>query len=272
MSLPLFTDSHCHLGSHKFSDDEITALVANASANGIHRLVTLATSPADIPRNLAIAEEHETVFACVGIHPCDVQETPDDYLADLREAANHPKTAAIGETGLDYYHPAPQGWDDESYHARQRAFLRQHFELAAELSLNVVIHTRDRKGDASFRDALAIYEPFAEKVRAVFHCFPGPSSQAELVLKLGGLISFTGIATFKKAEQVVDAVVHCPGDRFMVETDAPYLAPVPFRGKRCEPAYVRHTAEKIAELREEPLAEVSARTEETVEQFFRLGS
>lgn len=272
MSLPRFTDSHCHLGSYKFANDEISQLVANASENGVHRLITLATSPEDIPRNLAIAEQHDMVYACVGIHPCDVQDTPDDFIDDLRKAAGHPKTAAIGETGLDYYHPAPDGWEEERYHQRQRDFLRQHFELAAELSLNVVIHTRDRRGDASFRDALAIYEPFADRVRAVFHCFPGPYAQAELVLNLGGLISFTGIATFKKAEEVLDAVVNCPIDRFMVETDAPYLAPVPFRGKRCEPAYVRYTAEKIAEVREESLESLSSRTEETVQQFFRLGS
>ncbi|MFM1560784.1 MAG: TatD family hydrolase [Roseibacillus sp.] len=268
----MLTDSHCHLGSHRFTDAELPGLVARAREAGIHRLVTLATNLADIPTNLAIAERYEGVYACVGIHPCDVQDTPEDYLGPLREFAGHPKTAAIGETGLDYFHPAPEGWSTEDYHQRQREFLKQHFELAAELRLNVVIHTRDRKGDASFADALAIYGPFSERVRAVFHCFPGPFAQAQRVLALGGLVSFTGIATFKKAADVLDAAVQSPAGRFMVETDSPYLAPVPHRGQRCEPAYVRPTAECLAVARAESLESLAKHTEGTVESFFRLGN
>jgi TatD DNase family protein len=180
--------------------------------------------------------------------------------------------AAIGETGLDYYHPAPDGWTDETYHQRQRDFLRDHFNLASELGLNVVIHTRDRTGDASFADALRIYEPFAPAVRAVFHCFPGPFEQARRVLDLGGLVSFTGIATFKNAAEVLDAAVKCPAGTFMVETDAPYLAPVPHRGRRCEPAFTRLTAEIIATARQEPLEDLARHTGETADSFFRWGS
>lgn len=268
----MLTDSHCHLGSHKFPADELPDLLTRAREAGITRLVTLATNLEDIPVNLAIAERFPEVFACVGIHPCDVQDTPDDYLEALREFARHPRTAAIGETGLDYFHPAPEGWTDADYHQRQRSFLRQHFELAAELNLNVVIHTRDRTGDASFADALDIYAPFAPQVRAVFHCFPGPFAQAERVLTLGGLISFTGIATFKNAAAVLDAAVQAPAGKFMVETDAPYLAPTPYRGQRCEPAYVRNTAEHLAQARSEPLESLAQHTERTAEEFFRLKS
>jgi TatD DNase family protein len=266
----MLTDSHCHLGSHKFSADELPALLTRAREAGITRLITLATNLEDIPTNLAIAERFAEVFACVGIHPCDVHDTPDDYLSALREFARHPRTAAIGETGLDYFHPAPADWTDEDYHQRQRDFLRQHFELAAELNLNVVIHTRDRKGDASFSDALEIYAPFAEQVRTVFHCFPGPFAQAERVFALGGLISFTGIATFKKATAVLDAAVQAPAGRFMVETDSPYLAPVPHRGQRCEPAYTRQTAEHLAAARSESLEFLASHTEMTAQDFFRL--
>ena len=266
----MLTDTHCHLGSHKFPTEELDELVVRAGEADIHRLVTIATNLADIPTNLAIAERYEGVYACVGIHPCDVQDTPEDYLGPLREFAGHPKTAAIGETGLDYFHPAPEGWSTEDYHQRQREFLKQHFELAAELRLNVVIHTRDRKGDASFADALAIYEPFSERVRAVFHCFPGPFAQAERVFALGGLISFTGIATFKKATAVLDAAVQAPAGRFMVETDSPYLAPVPHRGQRCEPAYTRQTAEHLAAARSESLEFLASHTEMTAQDFFRL--
>lgn len=239
---------------------------------GVSRMITLATNLEDIPTNLALAERFEEVRACVGIHPCDVHETPEDFLGPLREFASHPRCAAIGETGLDYYHPAPSGWTEDDYHDRQREFLRLHFELAAELGLNVVIHTRDRKGDASFGDALSAYQPFADRVRALFHCFPGPFAQAQRVLSLGGLISFTGIATFKNASDVLDAAAQCPAGRFMVETDAPYLAPVPHRGQRCEPSYVQHTAEAIAHTRRESLEELASHTESAVQSFFRLGN
>ena len=268
----MLTDSHCHLGSHKFSDDELPELVQRAADAGIHRLITLATCLDDIPVNLRIAERLPAVHACVGIHPCDVHETPDDYLPRLREFAGDPKTAAIGETGLDYFHPAPDGWTDHDYHQRQRHFLRQHFELAAELELNVVIHTRDRSGDASLQDALAIYRDYATRARAVFHCFPGTFAQASPILDLGGLISFTGIATFKNAATILDTAVQCPAGSFMIETDSPYLAPVPHRGRRCEPAYARHTAEAIATARNEGLPQLAAHTESTVHTFFRLNS
>lgn len=266
----MLTDSHCHLASHKFSAEGLPSLLERARAVGVERVITLATNLEDIPRNLELAEHFPEVFACVGIHPCDVQDTPDDYFPALRDFATHPRAVAIGETGLDYYHPAPEGWTEEDYHQRQRKFLRQHFELAAELELNVVIHTRDREGDASFRDALSIYQPFAPRLQAVFHCFPGPFSQAERVLNLGGLVSFTGIATFKNANEVLDAARMTPPGQLMVETDSPYLAPVPYRGQRCEPAHVLHTARSIAEARSESLGEFSTHTENTVQNFFRL--
>ena len=267
----MLTDSHCHLGSHKFSEDELGPLIDRARDAGVTRMMTLATNLEDIPRNLSIAEKFPEVYACVGIHPCDVHETPDDYLEALREFATHHRVAAIGETGLDYFHPAPKGWTEESYHQRQRDFLRQHFVLAAETGQNVVIHTRDRIGDASFSDALAIYKPFAGDLQAVFHCFPGPYSQAERVLELGGLVSFTGIATFKNAAGVVDAASRTPAGKIMVETDSPYLAPVPHRGKRCEPAYIRQIAETISLARSEQLEEFCAHTEATVDRFFKIG-
>lgn len=266
----MLTDSHCHLASHQFAPEELEDLVMRAKEAGVHRLVTLATSLQDIPQNLAIADQFPNIHACVGIHPCDVQETPDDFLPTLREFAQHPKVAAIGETGLDYFHPAPDGWSENDYHARQRDFLRQHFALGAELGLNLVIHTRDRTGDRSFTDALTLYEPFAAEMQAVFHCFPGPHAQAQRVLDLGGLISFTGIATFKKAEAVIDAATHCPAGRFMVETDSPYLAPTPHRGTRCEPAMVRLTAEAIASARQESLEQLATHTESTAQRFYRF--
>lgn len=268
----MITDSHCHLGSHKFSPEEIPALIARAKEANVHRLITLATDESDLALNLKIAHEHPEVSACIGIHPCDVHDTRDDFESFLSPHLDDPKVAAIGETGLDYFHPAPEGWTDESYRARQRDFLRRHFELARSADLNVVIHTRDKKGTASFDDALAIYREFADDVRAVFHCFPGPPELAEKVFAAGGIISFTGIATFKNAQAVVDTVQAAAPGSFMVETDSPYLAPTPHRGKRCEPAFTRLTAEALAVQRGESFEHLARMTEELVQDFFRLPS
>jgi len=264
------TDSHCHLGSHKFSPGEIPDLIAHAHQNGVHRIITLATDPGDLAINLEIARRFEEVSACLGIHPCDVHECPHDFESILRPHLANPNLAAIGETGLDYFHPAPNGWTDEHYHARQRDFLRRHFQLAKEAGLNIVIHTRDKSGSKSFDDALEIYSEFASNVRAVFHCFPGPPELAERVFAAGGLISFTGIATFKNAQAVVDTVKAAPSGSFMLETDSPYLSPVPHRGKRCEPGFTKFTAEAIATQREVSLDALVRETEAVVESFFRL--
>ena len=267
---PHLTDSHCHLGSHRFLPEELPDLVARAREAGVHRLITLATNESDQATNLQIARDHAPVSTCLGIHPCDVHETRDDFEGLLAPHLDDPKVAAIGETGLDYFHPAPEGWSEDDYRARQRDFLKRHFELARNHGLNVVIHTRDKSGSASFDDALAIYREFADKVRAVFHCFPGPPELADKVLAAGGLVSFTGIATFKNAQAVVATVKSLPASSFMVETDAPYLAPTPHRGQRCEPAFTRLTAEALANHRGESLEELASHTEETVQRFFRL--
>ena len=264
------TDSHCHLASHRFAESELPELIVRAKEAGVNRMVTLATDEEDIPRNVEIAERFPDVYACVGIHPCDVHETRDDFEEVVRPHLSNRRVAAIGETGLDYYHPAPEGWSEEDYHARQRDFLRRHFELAKEAGLNVVVHTRDRSGTASFDDALEIYGDFRDEVLAVFHCFPGPFELAERILEAGGLVSFTGVATFKNAELCLDSARRVPLDRMMVETDSPYLAPVPHRGKRCEPAYVAQTARRIAEARAITLEELIAGTESVCERFFRF--
>jgi TatD DNase family protein len=181
-----------------------------------------------------------------------------------------PRVCGIGETGLDYYHPAPDDWTEEDFRVRQQNFLRQHFELAAKAGLNVVIHTRDKDGHASFEDALAIYEEYRGSVRAVFHCFIGPWENAARVLESGGLVSFGGVATFKNAKVVHECAARCPAGSFMLETDAPYLAPEPYRGKRNEPAFVRQTAEHLAVSRGESLEELAAHTTVTATRFFRF--
>lgn len=265
----MLTDSHCHLASHRFSPTEIPDLLARARAAGVTRMISLATSLEDVPANLSIAED-PAVHTCIGIHPCDVHHAPDDATTRLAEFANDPRVCGIGETGLDYYHPAPDGWTQENFRERQRRFLHQHFELAAASGLNVIIHTRDQEGDASFQDAFAIYGGYHTSVRAVFHCFIGPWENAKRVLDLGGLVSFGGVATFKTARQVRETAAQCPAGGFMIETDSPYLAPEPHRGKRNEPSYVRNTAERLAELRGESLDQLAHHTTATASGFFRL--
>lgn len=267
----MLTDSHCHLASHRFALDEIPALLTRAHAAGVTRLVTLATSLQDLATNLVLAE-NPAVHACIGIHPCDVHQAPDDATDQLSAFTGDPRVCAIGETGLDYYHPAPEGWSEDDFRERQRLFLRSHFALAAAAGLNLVIHTRDHEGYASFEDALAIYGDYHTSVRSVFHCFAGPWENASRVLDLGGLVSFGGVATFKTARLVRDTALRCPPDTFMLETDAPYLAPEPHRGQRNEPSYTRHTAERLASLRGETLDALALHTHRTASAFFRFRS
>lgn len=265
----MIVDSHCHLG-HLFDAEERAAAVGRAREAGVTRMVTLATQVANCADHQAFAEAHEGVFFCAGVHPSNVHEAPDDFEEGLRPFLDSPKCVAVGETGLDYYHPAPEGWTDEAFRARQQDFLRRHFELAVEAGKNVVIHTRDRKGKASLDDAVAVYGEYAGQVKAVFHCFIGPWENAGPVLELGGLVSFTGIATFKNAKDVLASAVAAPAGSVMVETDSPYLAPMPFRGKPCEPAYTRLTAEHIAAARGEAFEDFARHTTATAEAFYGL--
>jgi len=233
-------------------------------------MVTLATNLEDSLTNIEISEQFPSVYTAIGIHPCDVHEAPDNYLTELTPLASHPKCVAIGETGLDYFHPAPEGWNEISYHKRQRGFLHQHFQLATNLNKNIVIHTRDKSGNQSQRDAIEIYRKYSDKVRAVFHCFLGPIENAQPILELGGIISFTGIATFKSAKETIAAATQAPINSFMLETDAPYLAPTPHRGKRNEPSYVKNTAQHISDLRGVTLEETLSHTEKTTQEFFKF--
>ena len=266
----MLTDSHCHLASHKFEAEEISDLIQRAQDAQVTRMVTLATCLGDMEANLQIAAKHPAVSTCLGIHPCDVHEAPDDVVDQLRPLLSNPQVCGIGETGLDYFHPAPSGWEDSAYRDRQQELLEQHFLLAAETGLNVVIHTRDRKGCASFDDALAVYERHAGKARAVFHCFVGPLENAQKVIDLGGLVSFGGVTTFKNATDVLRVATTLPAGTFMVETDSPYLAPHPHRGSRNEPSLVRLVAENIAAARGESLSSLAGHTTSTASAFFRF--
>ncbi len=266
--MAIFYDTHAHLDSPDFAGD-LTEIMARAEAAGISKIVSIATDLESSWRAIQLAERFPNVFAAVGWHPSDALEAPEDFRPALRELAQHPKVVALGETGLDYYRmpskkPEFGPADDERYKQKQAALFRQHLEVAAELGLNCVIHQRE-----ALEDSLAILQPFADRVRGVFHCYANDVATMRRILALRSLVSFTGILTFKNGQNVRDALAATPMGSFMLETDSPFLAPVPYRGKRCEPAYVKETAVCAAEVKRCSLDELSAATCATAKEFFR---
>jgi TatD DNase family protein len=219
---------------------------------------------------VALAESDGRIFAVAGIHPPGTLEEGEDVQEALRAIARNPRVVAIGEIGLDYHRlpsqaEEPPSVSDDEYKAAQARLFRQQLDVAAGLGLNVVIHQRD-----AWDDTLEILRDYTGRLRGVFHCFGNSFEQAGEVIRLGHMVSFTGIVTFKNAPLVHDCATRIGAEHFMVETDCPYLAPVPHRGKRCEPAYTRLVAERIASLRGTTLEEVAARTTENANQFFRF--
>jgi TatD DNase family protein len=266
--MAIFYDTHAHLDYPDFAE-ELPQVVTRASEAGISKIVSIATSLESSRRVLRIAEQFPNVYAAVGWHPTDVETAPQDVRPLLRELARHPKVVALGETGLDYYHlpskrPGGGPVDDGRYKKQQAELFRQHLEVAAELGLNCVIHQRE-----SFADTYELLKPFAGKVRGVFHCFANDVPSMQRVLALGSLVSFTGILTFKNGANIRETLAATPLDQFMLETDSPFLAPVPYRGKRCEPAYVKEISIVAAEVKQCSLAELSAATCATAERFFQ---
>jgi TatD DNase family protein len=231
-------------------------------------MICIGTNFESSRRAIALAQAHEEIFAVVGWHPSDALAAPDDVKPALRELAKQAKVVAIGETGLDYYRlPSASGGsavDDEHHKRRQAQLFQQQLEVAAELGLNCVIHQRGE----TLEDTLALMHPFAGKVRGVFHCFSGTVEALQRIRHIGSIISFTGIVTFKNGENVREAAKAAAGGEFMLETDCPFLAPVPHRGKRCEPAHVKQIAETVAQVRECSLEELSRLTCETAHAFF----
>lgn len=267
----MLIDTHCHLASHHYAQTSMQELAARSRELGVTHCVSLGTHRPDWETQLELAAAMpDYVSACLAIHPTEAHlATPED-MELLQALGGKHALAAIGEAGLDYFHPAPEGCDEAGYHALQRDLLERHFAIAETLGLNISIHTRDRKGSASFDDAVAIARNFP-RVKPVFHCFIGDRAQAETIFSgLDGMISVTGIVTFRNGRQVQDVAAWCPLDRLMVETDAPYLSPEPYRGCQNEPGRVRYVADKIAALRGLPVPEVEAATTANARRFFRL--
>ena len=285
----MFIETHAHLDYPDFAND-FDDVLRRATEAGVTRIITIGTSVESSRRAIELAEKHPNVYAVVGVHPTYADQAGEDIITPLRDLAKSRRVVAIGETGLDYHRlpsieaakgkkvqvfsRALQGETDEeieaqiqdgAYKSKQASLFQQQLDLAVELGLNVVIHQRD-----AWDDTLEIMRPYTDKLRGVFHCFGGTLEQANEVIGLDHLVSFTGIVTFKNGAAVREVAAQIPLWKFMVETDCPYLAPVPFRGKRCEPAHTRIVAETIAAARGISLEEVAEATTETAEQFFRF--
>jgi len=284
----MLIETHAHLDYPDFANN-LDDVLRRATEAGVTRIITIGSSIESSRRAIALAEKYPAVYAAIGVHPTSIESAEEDVFTPLCELAKNPRVVAIGETGLDYHHlPSEEvakekqvqvmtalrtETDEEieaqiregAYKSKQASLFQQQLDLAIELGLNVVIHQRD-----AWEDTLKIMQPYTGKLRGVFHCFGGSLDQANEVLELDHLVSFTGIVTFKNGASVREVAAEIPLWKFMVETDCPYLAPVPFRGKRSEPAHTRIVAEAIAAARQVPLKEIAEATTETAETFFRF--
>src|SRR5881275_3364071 len=277
----MLIETHAHLDYPDFAND-LDDVLRRAADAGVTRIITIGTSIQSSRRAIALAEKYPAVYAAIGVHPTYVEEAEEDVFTPLRELAKNPRVVAIGETGLDYHRlpsekvakekqvqvmTALRSETDEeieaqirdgAYKSKQASLFQQQLDLAVELGLNAVIHQRD-----AWEDTLEVMAPYSGRLHGVFHCFGGTFEQANELLDLGHLVSFTGIVTFKNGASVREVAAQLPVGKFMVETDCPYLAPVPFRGKRCEPAHTRLVAESIASARGILLEDVAEMTTQT---------
>jgi TatD DNase family protein len=282
-------ETHAHLDYPDFESD-FEDVLQRGEAAGVTRIITIGTSVTSSRRAIALAEKYPNVYAVIGFHPSYAEQADENVIPALRELAKNSRVVALGETGLDYHRlPSVEAAKqknvqvlsralqaeieetveaqihDGAYKSKQVELFEEQLDLAVELGLNVVIHQRD-----AWDDTLEILAPYTGKLRGVFHCFGGTRDQADQVLDRDHLVSFTGIVTFKNGAAVRELSAQIPLGKFMVETDCPYLAPVPFRGKRAEPAHTRIVAETIAAARGITLEEVARATTATAEGFFRF--
>ncbi|MEO1167668.1 MAG: TatD family hydrolase [Pseudomonadota bacterium] len=253
----MFVDSHCHLnyeGLVERQDDVIEA----ARARGVSTMLNISTREREWDAIIATAEKGEDIWASVGIHPHEADAHPDIDTAKLVAKADHPRVVAIGETGLDYYY-------EHSDREQQKTSFRAHIAASRDTDLPLIVHTRDAEEDTA--DILAD-EMGKGRYRGVIHCFTASQEFADIALDLGFYISISGIVTFKNAKDLQATAAKLPAERLLIETDSPFLAPVPNRGKTCEPAFVADTAAFLAELRDEPLAKLAAYTTRNFHTLF----
>lgn len=253
---PMLVDSHCHLDFPEFQED-MEGVMARAEENGIGIMQTICTRVTEFPKIRAIAERYNHVYCSVGIHPHNVEEQPKVTAAEIVELTQHPKVIGIGETGLDFFY-------DHSPRDLQEQSFRQHIAASRETKLPLIVHTRN--ADEKTIEILAD-EMKKGAFPGLIHCFSTGRALAEASIAHGFFISLSGILTFKKAQELQETVKHLPLSSLLLETDAPFLAPIPHRGKRNEPAFTRHTAEFLAELKGVTYEEVA---KVTTDNFFKL--
>ena len=253
----IFYDTHAHYDDGRFDSDRET-LLPELYRQGIGLINTIGTDIPSSRASIALAEQYPFIYAVVGGWPGNVGDMTEADLEEYRSMAQHKKVVAIGEIGLDYY------YDDVPRDIQKHWFYRQ-MALAAELQMPVVVHNRDAHGDS-----MDMVRKWAGRVTGVFHCFSGSAEMAQELTKLGWYVSFTGVVTFKNARRALEAVAAVPMDRIMIETDAPYMAPVPYRGRRNHSGYVPEVAKKIAEIKGMTLEEVAKITTENGKRFFRI--
>lgn len=250
----MFIDSHCHINFPDLAAN-IEPLLANMAENKVTHALCVAVNLPELPSVLALAEAHANIFASVGVHP-DYEDTPEPSVEQLVELAKHPRVVAIGETGLDYYRlQGDLEW--------QRERFRVHIRAAKQVGLPLIIHTRSSAADT----IRILKEEGADEVGGVLHCFTETWEVAQAAMELGFYISISGIVTFKKAVELQEVARLVPLDRLLIETDSPYLAPVPYRGKQNQPAWVRHVGESIADLRGISVNQIA---DATTANFFKL--
>jgi len=252
----MFVDSHCHLNYEGLAEDQ-AGVLERARAAGVAQMLNISTRAAEWDAVIAVAEREPDVVASVGVHPHDADTHADVETATLVEQARHPKVVGIGESGLDFYY-------DRSDRDRQRASFRAHIAAARETGLPIIVHTREAEADTH---SILAEEMGKGAFAGVIHCFTASRDFADKALALGLYISMSGILTFKNARDLQETAKTIPLDRLLIETDAPFLAPVPHRGKRCEPAFVADTARFLAGLRGES---VETLAEATAANFHRL--
>jgi len=258
-------DTHCHLQMEQFNVDR-KEVIERAGSAGVRSLILIGTDSKDNPEALALAEENEFIHVAAGIHPHDASSLDDRLLSELRQWLSHPKVVAVGETGLDYHYM-------HSPREVQRKAFMQHIELAKQVNLPLVVHTREASEDTM--EVLRMQSqgagPGGKKLRGVIHCFSGDTAMAEEAVEMGFYISIAGPVTYKKSDALREVIKSIPIENLLLETDAPYLSPVPLRGKRNEPAYMVHTAWQIAEIKGLSLDDVARITSLNAYILFGIG-
>jgi len=257
----MFIDSHCHLDFEEFSNqlDEVLLNMKNAQVN---QALCISVDVVDYPKVLALATKYDHLYATVGVHP-DYEDTIEPTKEWLVEQAKHPKVLAIGETGLDYYRMNDRAYEDLEW---QRNRFRTHISAAIESNKPLIIHTRSASEDT----IRLLKEEGADQVGGVMHCFTESKEVAQAAMDLGFYISFSGIVTFKNALEIKEACKFVPLNRLLIETDSPYLAPVPHRGKTNQPAWVSHVAEYVAELKGVSVEQIGQITSHNFHQLFKI--